>query len=129
MKKALLCLFVLVSFAAQAQNEKSTSMKDQVVHHVFFYLKNPESAADKAALKEGLKTLEAIPEVKQLFIGEPASTLKRDVVVNDWHVSEIMYFENVEDQDAYQSHPVHMKFVENCQRLWDKVIVYDTRLD
>lgn len=104
-------------------------MKDQVVHHVFFYLKNPESAADKAALKEGLKTLEAIPEVKQLYIGEPASTLKRDVVVNDWHVSEIMYFENAKDQDAYQSHPIHMKFVENCEHLWEKVVVYDTRLD
>lgn len=129
MKKAILSLFVLLGFAVQAQNENSTPMKDQVVHNVFFYLKNPESAADKAALKEGLRTLEAIPEVKQLYLGEPASTLKRDVVVTDWHVSEIIYFDNYEDQDAYQSHPIHMKFVEDCQHLWEKVVVYDTRLD
>lgn len=126
MKKLLLIALLLGTLSVFGQSAPST---DQVVHHVFFYLKHPDSETDKQALKDGLKTLEAIPQVKKLLIGEPASTLKREVVVNDWHVSEIIYFDNAADQDAYQSHPVHKKFVEDCQHLWEKVVVYDTRLD
>jgi len=126
MKNLLIIALFLGSMSVFGQSKTS---KGQVVHHVFFYLKNPGSETDKRVLKDGLRTLEAIPQVKKLVIGEPASTLKREVVVNDWHVSEIMYFENAADQDTYQSHPVHMKFVEDCGHLWEKVVVYDTRLD
>jgi hypothetical protein len=101
----------------------------QVIHHVFFWLKNPNSEADKIKLKEGLKTLEAIKEVKKLYIGEPASTLKRDVVVKDYQVTEMMFFNNTQDQDIYQVHPIHKAFVENYSHLWDKVVVYDMLVD
>lgn len=97
----------------------------QVVHHVFFWLKNPGSEADKKQLIEGLKTLRAIKEVKQLLIGTPASTEKREVVDNSFHVSELMYFESAATQDAYQVHPVHKAFVEKYSHLWEKVVVYD----
>ncbi|HTD93986.1 MAG TPA: Dabb family protein [Chitinophagaceae bacterium] len=97
----------------------------QVVHHVFFWLKSAGSAADAAELMTGLKTLTAITEIKQLLIGKPASTEKRDVVDNSYDVSELMYFDNVKDQDAYQAHPVHKAFVEKYGYLWTKVIVYD----
>jgi len=52
------------------------SDKSIIVHHVFFWLKNP---ADAAKLLEGLKTLCSIPQVKALWIGQPASTEKREV--------------------------------------------------
>jgi hypothetical protein len=97
----------------------------QLVHHVFFWLKNPNSEDDKKKLIEGLKTLKQIKEVKQLLIGTPASTEKREVVDNSYHVSELMYFENVEGQNAYQVHPIHKAFVEKCSHLWEKVVVYD----
>jgi len=51
-----------------------------IIHHVFFWLKNSGSEADRMKLIEGLQTLKDIKEVKQLIIGTPASTLKRDVV-------------------------------------------------
>lgn len=101
----------------------------QVIHHVFFWLKNPNSETDKAALKEGLKTLEAIKEVKKLYIGEPASTLKRDVVVTDYQVTEMMIFNSTQDQDIYQIHPIHKAFVDKYSHLWDKVVVYDMLVD
>ena len=106
----------------------NTSPK-KVIHHVFFWLKNPHSEADKLKLKEGLKTLEAIKEVKKLYIGEAASTLKRDVVVTDYQVTEMMFFDSTKDQDIYQIHPTHKSFVDNYSHLWEKVVVYDMLVD
>ena len=133
----VLSLCTASSFAQQPNSEKVKSNIDmvkvltekQVIHHVFFYLKNPHSKEDILKLKEGLKTLEAIGEVEKLIIGEPASTLKRDVVVTDWQVSEIMYFKNIAAQDAYQLHPTHKLFVDNYSNLWEKVLVYDMLVD
>jgi len=97
----------------------------QLVHHVFFWLKNAGSETDRKQLMEGLKTLKAIKEVKQLLIGTPASTEKREVVDNSYDVSELMYFDNVEGQNAYQVHAIHKAFVEKYSHLWEKVVVYD----
>jgi hypothetical protein len=99
----------------------------QVIHHVFFWLKNPSSKEDLDKLLEGLKTLEKIKTVRKLFIGVPASTEERDVVDNSYHASELMLFDNLEDQEAYQDDPIHKKFVEDCSHLWEKVIVYDVQ--
>lgn len=130
MKKLAFIFLLLSALLLQAQDKNaSNNYSQQVVHHVFFYLKHPESNHDKKQLKEGLKTLESIQEVKKLLIGEPASTLQREVVVSDWHVSEIIYFESIEDQDAYQADPIHQRFVENYGHLWEKVVVYDTIID
>jgi len=106
----------------------SSSMQQtssQVVHHVFFWLKNPGSENDRKQLIEGLRTLTAITEIKKLLIGTPASTEKREVVDNSYDVSELMYFDSVKDQDAYQVHAVHKAFVEKYSHLWAKVVVYD----
>lgn len=35
-------------------------------------------------------------------------------------------FENVEAQNQYQVHPLHVAFVENCAHLWERVVVYDS---
>lgn len=99
-----------------------------LVHHVFFWLKNKGSEADRRQLIEGLKTLSGIKEVKKLLVGTPAATEQRGVVDNSYDVSELMYFDNVKDQDAYQVHPVHKAFVEKYSHLWEKVIVYDMQV-
>ncbi len=99
-----------------------------MVHHVFFWLKNPVSTADRDTLVEGLKTLAAIPEVQQLQIGLPAGTEQREVVDASWQVSELMYFNSLSDQAAYQTHPAHLAFVKNYSHLWSKVVVYDMQL-
>lgn len=96
-----------------------------MIHHVFFWLNNPGSKADRDQLIAGLNTLRAIEVVQQLHIGVPASTEKREVVDNSYDVSELMFFASVEDQKRYQDHPLHLKFVEDCAHLWRKVVVYD----
>jgi len=101
--------------------------KKSIIHHVFFWLKNPLSKEDLQKLLAGLKTLEQIKTVRKLYIGVPASTEKRDVVDNSYHVSELMFFDTLEDQEAYQNDPIHKRFVEDCSHLWEKVIVYDAQ--
>ena len=102
--------------------------KEPMIHHVFFWLKNPGSQADRQQLIEGLQTLAAIKEVKKLLIGTPAATEQRGVVDNSYDVSELMYFDKLEDQTAYQIHPIHKAFVEKCSHLWEKVVVYDMQV-
>lgn len=96
-----------------------------LVHHVFFWLKNPGAAADRAQLIAGLETLRAIPVIRTLLIGTPAPTENRDVVDASYDVSELMYFDNAADQKTYQDHEIHQAFVKNCSHLWQRVVVYD----
>jgi hypothetical protein len=103
------------------EQKKST----QLVHHVFFWLKKPGSQEDRKQLIEGLKTLSGIKEVKKLIIGTPSPTEQRGVVDNSYDVSELMFFDNIEGQNAYQVHAIHKAFVEKYSHLWDKVVVYD----
>lgn len=100
--------------------------KKPLTHHVFFWLKNRDSKEDLNKLVEGLRTLEKIESVKQLYIGVPASTEQREVVDSSFSASELMFFDNIEGQNIYQHHPIHKKFVEQCAHLWEKVIVYDS---
>ncbi len=97
-----------------------------LAHHVFFWLKNPDSAADRDQLMAGLRTLEQIETVRSLHIGVPASTEQREVVDNSYSVCELMFFDSVEGQNAYQDHPVHKAFVSNYGHLWSRVVVYDS---
>jgi hypothetical protein len=99
--------------------------KKQLAHHVFFWLKNPDSKQDRDKLIEGLNTLRKIESVRKLHIGVPASVEKRDVVDSSYHVSELMFFDDVEGQNAYQVDPIHKKFVADYSHLWAKVLVYD----
>jgi hypothetical protein len=113
--------FLATPSGAVPQSPSEPSM----IHHVFFWLENPESKGDRDQLIAGLNTLRAIEVVQQLHIGVPASTEKRDVVDNSYDVSELMFFASVEDQKRYQDHPLHLQFVKDCAHLWRKVVVYD----
>jgi len=95
------------------------------VHHVYFWLKNPGSADDRARLLKGLQTLPTINVIKTAHVGVPADT-NRSVIDASYHFSLLLLFNNRQDQDAYQTHPTHLKFVEDCSALWTKVIVYDS---
>lgn len=104
---------------------KAMQKKPSLVHHVFFWLKNPGSPADRAKLIAGVKSLAKIEQVRQIHVGVPASTEKRDVVDNSYDVSELLYFDNTADQKTYQDHPLHQKFIQEHSMLWEKVVVYD----
>ena len=99
--------------------------KKQLVHHVFFWLKRPDSKEDLAKLLAGLQSLKQIETIRKIHIGVPASTEKRHVVDSSYSASELMFFDDLEGQKIYQDHPIHQKFIADCSDLWERVIVYD----
>jgi hypothetical protein len=110
---------------ASAGASTNVSTYPKLVHHVFFWLKRPESKEDLAKLLAGLRTLAKIETVRGVHFGVPASTEKRDVVDNTYSASEILFFDDTAGQKVYQDHPIHKKFVEDCSHLWERVVVYD----
>ena len=93
--------------------------------HLFFYLKNPDSVEDRNKLWAGLRKLTAVKTIRDYQIGLPADT-SRGVIDRSYSVSWLLVFGNAADQDSYQVDPLHLKFVEECSSLWNKVVVYDT---
>jgi hypothetical protein len=112
-----------VTFGSTSMESKD---KKQLVHHVYFWLKNRESKEDLNKLIAGLTSLKEIKQLRLAKIGVPAATEKRDVVDNSYSVSWLNIFDDVQGQDEYQIHPIHLKFVEEHKHLWEKVIVYDS---
>jgi len=119
---------VLLSAAvasASALNLTNMEQKKPLVHHVFFWLKNPDSAEDLAHLITGIKTLSKIKGIIEFRVGVVANTEKRKSVDNSWSISELIIFKDQDAQDAYQKDPIHAAFVKNYSHLWKSEIVYD----
>jgi Stress responsive A/B Barrel Domain len=125
-RKSFLTLATTFIFGATAFGKTMDKKKPKLSHHVFFWLKNPNSKEDRDKLIAGLRKLEKIETICSLQIGVPADTEKRPVVDNSYAVSELMFFDDVAGQNVYQDHPLHVKFIEECSMLWDKVVVYDS---
>ncbi len=97
-----------------------------LMHHVFFWLKEPANESHKKQLVQALNELLKVKTIKMSHIGFPAGTESRDVVDHSYSVSFLVMFDNQADQDAYQVDPIHLNFVEKNSHLWNKVIVYDS---
>lgn len=95
------------------------------VHHVFFWLKNPDSSEDLAQLTEGLRKLTAVNTIRSSHIGKPADT-DRPVIERSYSLSWMVLFNSKEEHDSYQSDPIHLKFVDDCKHLWGKIVIYDS---
>ncbi|HZH67227.1 MAG TPA: Dabb family protein [Flavisolibacter sp.] len=117
---ALLGAGLLMAMPSLASNPKK-----MVIHHVFFWLKNPSSKEDLAKLIAGLQTLKKISTVRNIYIGVPAATEDRTVVDSSYSASELLFFDDLAGQKVYQDDPIHQKFIADCSHLWEKVIVYD----
>jgi len=116
---SLLALGGASSFAATPSNAP-------LIHHVFFWLKNPSSNADLEKLLEGIRSLKKIETVQEFRIGKPAKTPKRPVIDDSYAVSLYTTFNDVAGHDVYQEHAIHKKFIETYGSLWSKVQVYDS---
>jgi hypothetical protein len=114
-----------LSAAADTDTLTPKKLRNMFVHHVYFWAKNPGNAEERARLLKGLQTLTGIEVVKMSHIGVPATT-NRSVIDTSYAFSLLLIFDNLQHQEAYQVHPIHVKFVEDCASLWEKVIVYDS---
>ena len=105
-------------------NAKEVLMKNIFVHHVFFWLKEPKNSDACNEFLKGLRALLQVQQIQSYHIGAPVQS-SREVVDDSFTYSYMAFFKNMEDQAIYQTHPIHLKFIEDCQHLWEKIIVYD----
>ncbi len=115
--------FLPVTKKAAAGEVKLTGA---LIHHVFFWLKEPDNEKHKKQLLKALDDLLKVETIKMSHIGLPAGTESRDVVDHSYSVSYMVLFDDQAGQDTYQVHPLHVKFVEENSHLWEKVVVYDS---
>ncbi|MEJ7736159.1 MAG: Dabb family protein [Chitinophagaceae bacterium] len=108
-----------------ANTSRAMPATDFFIHHVYFWLTNPDNKQDRDKLVEGLKKLKSVKSIKTAHIGKPADT-NRDVIDATYAISWLLTFDNRANQDSYQVDPIHLKFVEECKHLWSRVVVYDT---
>jgi hypothetical protein len=96
------------------------------LHSVFFWLRDGGTSADAQQLADGCRRwLSGIPGVRRLYVGTPAGT-PRDVVDSTYAVGLHVELDDAAAQDAYQEHPDHLRFIDECAHLWSRVRVYDT---
>ena len=98
---------------------------DYFVHHVYFWLKKPITHEIRLKFENGLKKLVTIETIVGKHLGKPATT-DRGVIDSTYSYSLLLTFKSKEDQDIYQTHPIHLKFIDECEELWERVIVYDS---
>lgn len=95
------------------------------IHHVYFWLKKPVTDDAKTQFESALKKLVKVGTIVDYHLGVPAGT-DRNVIDSSYSYSLLLTFKNRSDQDIYQTHPLHLEFVEKNSNLWERVIVYDS---
>ena len=122
--KALLASFAglaLVSCASSAPTLKSGS----VDHVVLIWLKRPDNAADRQALRQAAEDLKAISQVKSISHGTALES-ERPIVDDSFDVGFVMRFDSPADLHAYETHPLHIAKVDSVLKpLTKKIVVYD----
>lgn len=96
-----------------------------VIHSVFFWLVNPDSTEDFNQIKSGLESLKDTGLAQIISVGIPANNDPRPVLDKSYSIAANLVFKSVEDEKAYQIHPLHQKFLAECKHLWKEVKVYD----
>lgn len=99
--------------------------KPVMAHTVFFWLKEGTSAEAIQAFEKGLEKLGTVPNIQFSYWGPPAVTEARDVVDQSYAYAINSFFATLEDQVVYQTHPIHLEFIENHKDIWASVKVYD----
>jgi hypothetical protein len=94
------------------------------LHTVLFWLRDNLTLAEKDQFEKGLSELTTIASVKMKFFGKPAATC-RPVIDASYSYQLLLGFEDIKGHDAYQSDPIHLKFLKECASLWTKVLIYD----
>lgn len=125
-KQILIILFLTITLMSYSQSKDTMKEFDSnFAHNVYFWLKNPDSAEDRAKFETSLKKfLGSSKYAKTGFIGTPPKAT-RDVVDGSFTYTMVVTFDSAASQEAYQTEDVHLTFIEESSSLWTKVIVYD----
>lgn len=124
--KKVIALLILTSTIMSSCNQSNEIIEGNFIHSVYFWLENPDSETDRAAFETSLKKFINNSEfITSKHIGAPAST-DRGVIDNTYTYSLILTFKDKATQDKYQEEELHKTFIAESEKLWKKVLVYDS---
>jgi hypothetical protein len=94
-------------------------------HIVIFWTDPQNSTAADKLISAANRLLKSIPGVTQLHAGK-MSPSQRPVVEQTYQVALNLIFTSKQAEQAYQTHPQHVEFVEQFVKpLVKKVVIYD----
>jgi hypothetical protein len=125
-KSSALSLFLGIPILNKNDDLKKKQINGVFKHHVYFWLKEPKNKEGNALFLKNLTGfLEECDMINSVHIGKPANT-PREVVDNSYTYDLLVTFDDKKEQDAYQEHEAHKRFVNETAHLWTKVQVYDS---
>lgn len=123
------CLLALVALVAAAVPARAQNAPQLLSHDVYFSLNDASPAARDALVAACKKYLTGHPGVVSFSAGVLASELDRPVNDRDFDVALHMVFDGKASHDKYQDAPRHKQFIEENQKNWKKVRVFDSLVD
>ena len=95
------------------------------VHAVYFWLRPDLTSKQRAQFAAGLESLRSIETVERGYVGAPAPTDRR-VIERSYSQALVLVFADEAAHDAYQEHPVHDLFRNECSSFWTSVRIFDS---
>ena len=118
------------SSATESVSKSTAGNKSAPLAHIVFFTLADSNDANQAKLVEACKKYLSQHEGLVYFgVGVNAPEYDREVNDRDYDVALHLVFATAKDQDVYQTHPDHLKFVEECKGLWRQVRVFDSTLE
>jgi len=136
MTRFLLSIILLLTFYTginsqtslnKADNSNTKELKNNTmfVHHVFFWLKEPNNPEAVNRFEKALAELVTIESIDHYYLGKPADT-RRDIIDSSYQYSLLVVFKDKKAHDIYQEHPIHNAFRKINKELTAKVLIYDS---
>lgn len=99
-----------------------------MMHSVYFWLKDDVDEAGRKAFTQAAMELEAVPSAMRVFVGPPAPVEEPGITDNTFATALIVWFKDEAAYTAYQTDPLHVKFVEENKDKFATVKVFDNLL-
>ncbi len=121
-------IFIFAFATILAMSWQAFAADAQVSHNVYFKLRKRTDQAAEQLMAGCRKYLTGHEGTVFFSVGVRAEDLKREVNDKDFDVALTVVFRDKAAHDQYQKHPRHLKFIEECQNLWESVRVFDAYL-
>ena len=122
------CIALLLGGCGISENHL-TGDSQMFAHNVFFTLNDASQEQTDTLVAECHRYLKDHPGVVFFAAGTVSQAHDREVNVRDFDVSLHVIFDSVAAQDAYQTAPDHLTFIERNKANWKQVRVFDSLVD
>ncbi len=103
--------------------------EQQIVHMVYFKLKDASAENKKKLIDSCKKYLKKHDGIVYFSAGARAEDIKETVSIQDWDVGLHLVFKDKASHGKYLVAPTHLKFIDENKANWEKVRVFDSKVD